>query len=178
VVAVALLMRLLRGPARAAAAAAFCAGFIFFSLTPADYIGVRSPGEFSPLGGKAELASYDAAYQVTQTLKDVDQPTTRVLLWSTLIGYSDIGWVNLPHQEGGIDNPEAPTPIGRLTPGELAMLRYPTTRGVLVLSDNATDITAAEAALRRQALQPDVRRQGTWGGGRLHYALIYVGGRR
>jgi hypothetical protein len=172
-------MRAVRGPRwRAAAVAAFAALLMAISLTPAGYIGVRQTGEFSPFRGQAEVRGYDAAYRMNELIADSDRPAARTMLWSTLEGFADVGWTNLPHQQGGIDNPEAPTPAPTLTPAELDLLRYPTTRRVLVLSEVAKQIDPALAALRHHGFTDAVIEQkGTWADGSLRYALIDLKGR-
>jgi hypothetical protein len=81
----------------------------------------------------------------------------------------------LPHQGGEIGNPEAPElRLNKLTPDELGLVRYPTTRGLLVLSENPADMTSAVGALRRKRIRTVLRRRGTWADGKLFYELVDV----
>jgi hypothetical protein len=176
--AAAVTMRLVRSTAgRAVAAAAFAAIVTFVSLTPAGHIGVRRPGEFSPFPAHIELDGYAAAYKMNELITRDDQPDSRTLIWSTYAGLASIGWTNLPHQNGGIDDPEAPTPAPELTPVELGLLRYPTTRRVLLMAEDRNQVAPGLAALRRAGFRDArVEQQGTWVDGILHYSLIDLRG--
>jgi hypothetical protein len=154
------------------ATAAFFGVFAFQSLTPASYIGIGQTGEFSS-DGHGEILGYRAAYHLVKLLEHRDRPPTRVLIWTTLIGLPVITWVDLPHQEGAIGNPEAPQfRLNRLSPEELDLVRYPTTRGLLVLSENPADMTSSLSALRAAGVSVAVRRRGTWAEGKLSYELL------
>jgi hypothetical protein len=177
VAAAAVAIRLLRGAARSAAVAAFAAGLAFVSLTPADYIGIHSPGEFSKLGSGAELSGYGAAHDLTELLARVDQPDARVFAWTSMSGDANIVWVDMPHQFGGIQNAEKPVPLTRLTAAEIETLRNPLTRGVLVFDGDAAAVDGAAAVLRRNGFRTLERQRGTWAGGRLRYALIDLVGK-
>jgi hypothetical protein len=147
------------------------------SLTPAHYLGIRQTGEFAR-DGHLEVVGYRAAYDLTKLLETPDQPDSRVLIWSPLAGLSVIAWTDLPHQGGGIQNPEAPPRVlNHLTPTEADLLRYPTTAGLLLLSEDPADMTRGLVALRRIGLHPLVRRLGAWADGRLHYALVDLSAR-
>jgi hypothetical protein len=171
IVAIVAITALRSSTARLAALIVFCTAVSVVSLTPAGYIGIRQTGEFSPYG-EAELDGYQAAYDMTRLIASKDRPSSRVLLWTNLSGLADIGWTNLPHQEGGIESAEAPTPLPLLTPTELDMLRYPTTSRVLVLSQSTAEVNSALPALQRQDLQPKVEASGAWSDGSLLYVLI------
>jgi hypothetical protein len=165
---------LLRRPGlRFAALAAFFAITAVITLTPADYLGTRQTGEFSPYGG-TEVKAYRAAYDLTRLIASRDRPQSRVLLWDDLYGLSAISWTNLPHQGGGIENVEAPVPLTQLTPSEVALLVYPTTTHVLVLSQSESELASTLFELRKLGLRPTVERSGAWVDGALHYSLIYV----
>jgi hypothetical protein len=163
------------GLPRTLATAAFFAIFAFESLTPAAYLGVRQTGEFSPFGGRTERLGYRAGYDLLKLLENRDRPPDRILIWTTLIGLPIVTWADLPHQNGAIGDPEAPQlRLNQLNPGELDLLRYPTTQGVLVLSENPADMTSAIAALRRARVPVLIRRRGTWADGKLSYELVDV----
>jgi hypothetical protein len=159
--------------AQLAALVTFCVIVAVVSLTPANYLGISQTGEFSP-DGKTELYGYEAAYDMTRLIASKDRPPSRALLWSTLTGLADIGWANLPHQEGGIENVEAPLPLplSELTPPELELLRYPTTRRVLILSKDLGEVNSALLTLRRQGFQPRIEQAGAWADRKLHYELV------
>lgn len=164
---------------RLAALAAFCAIVAGITLTPARYIGTNQTGEFSPYG-KTEIEAYDAAYDMTRLIAADDRPQSRLLIWSDgLYGLTAISWVNLPHQEGAIESPEQPpTPTSQPSPSNIELLLYPTTRRVLVLSQDAAELAGALPTVRRLGLQPHVERVGTWVGGALHYSLVGLHGTR
>ncbi|MGI8729158.1 MAG: hypothetical protein ACR2LK_04085 [Solirubrobacteraceae bacterium] len=172
-VVAAVAMRAARTPAgRARAAGAFAVALTAVSLTPAQYLGVRSTGEFSPYGGLVELQAYDAAYRMNALIAQDDQPTERTLIWSGLGGLAGIGWTNLPHQLGAIQDPDAATPLPGLTQNELDVLHYPTTRRILLMAEEANQEPAL-AALRGAGFpQATIQEHGAWVGGRLHYALV------
>jgi hypothetical protein len=165
-------MRRLRGAAGVAAVGVFAAGLAFVSLTPADYIGIRSPGEFSKLGSDKELAAYGAAYDLAELLARVDQPDARVFAWTSMTGDANIVWVDMPHQLGGIQDAEKPVPLTQLTPAEVDTLRHPTTRGVLVFDENAAAVDGAAEVLRRSGFRTVEREHGAWADGRLRYVLL------
>jgi hypothetical protein len=170
----ALVLKLLRPTApRAAATFVLFALVAFISLTPARYIGTSQTGEFGD-DGRAELRAYQAAYDMSKLLEDVDQPDRRTLLWTTLIGSPVVSWTNLPHQGGSINNPELPLQsLGKLGPESKDHVRYPTTVRVLLLSQNPADMARGVAALRRElTYPPTVLRRGAWGDGYLNYALV------
>jgi hypothetical protein len=179
-VAAIVLMRLLTAPrARAAAAGTFAALLAAVSLAPADFVGVHRTGEFSPFPGSIELRGYDAAYRMNKLIARDDRPSERTLLWSTLAGLATIGWTNLPHQFGALDNPEAPTVPPALTDAEKDTLRYPTTRRILLLSEDPAQVTPGLAALRAVGFPHAVSEvHGTWVRGLLHYDLIDLHGDR
>lgn len=159
------------------AAGTFAALFAAMSLTPAGYLGLRATGEFSPYRGSIELQAYDAAYRMNALIARDDQPAERTLLWSTLGGLAGIGWTNLPHQQGAIQDPETPTPAPALTAAELDLLRYPTTRRVLFMDRQPAGPGPAIAALRKAGFgHATIEEQGAWIDGRLHYALIDLRG--
>jgi hypothetical protein len=157
-----------------ASAAAFFGLFAALSLAPAGYIGIEQTGEFSPFG-RSETLGYRAAYDMSKLLEGRDQPDARVMLWTTLSGLPLIGWADLPHQGGAIINPETPPQaLNALDPYELGLVQYPTTRGLLVMSEDAADMTRALAALKAASIVGHVRKQGTWADGHLHYELVYL----
>jgi hypothetical protein len=160
-----------RRAVRLVALTALCAVIAILSLTPANYLGTGQTGEFSPYGG-SELQAYGAAYDMTRLIASKDRAPSRVLLWDNLYGLADITWANLPHQQGGIENVEAPTPLPQLTASEAELLHYPTTRRILVLSQNSAEVASALPALRAQHLDPRVEKHGAWIHGKLHYSLI------
>jgi len=173
-----LALRLRWTPARTAAAGAFFAFFAAVSLIPATYIGINEPGEFAP-DSRAEYLGYRAAYDMSKLLEGRDQPSSRILLWTTLVGLPLIGWTDLPHQGGAIFSPETPpTALNTLDPYELSFVRYPTTRGLLVMSEDPADMTRALAALRGAHIAASVRRRGSWADGHLHYELVYLASNR
>ena len=97
------------------------------------------------------------------------------MLWTTLSGLPVIGWADLPHQGGAIINPETPPQaLNTLDPYQLSYVRYPTTRGLLVMSQDPADMTRALAALKSAKIPAQVRKRGTWADGLLHYELVYL----
>jgi hypothetical protein len=166
-------LRLARpGIALMLATAVFFGLFAFQSLTPASYIGIGQTGEFSN-DEHGEVIGYRAAYNMLRLLDHRDRPPNRILIWTTLIGLPLITWANLPHQEGAIGNPESPElRLNHLSAEELDLVRYPTTRGLLVLSENPGDMTSSIAALREAGVSIVLRRRGTWADGKLSYELI------
>jgi hypothetical protein len=177
-VAVTLALRLPWSSARAAAASGFFAIFAAISLIPATYIGINEPGEFVP-DSRAEYLGYRAAYDMSKLLQGRDQPSSRILLWTTLVGLPLIGWTDLPHQGGAVFSPETPpTALNTLDPYELSFVRYPTTRGLLVMSEDPADMTRALGALRRARIPASVWRRSTWADGHLHYELVYLANHR
>jgi hypothetical protein len=175
--AVVTLMLRLRWPfARAVAVAAFASLFAAISLIPATYIGINQPGEFAP-DSRGEYLGYRAAYDMSKLLQGRDQPDSRVLLWTTLIGLPMIAWTDLPHQGGSILSPD--TPVQSLTdlpPPALDLVRYPTTHALLVLSENPADMTSALSTLHRFHVGAKLRARGVWADGHLHYELVDVSG--
>jgi hypothetical protein len=162
----------------AVAAGGFFAFFAAMSLVPATYIGINQPGEFLP-DSRGEYLGYRAAYDMSKLLERRDQPSSRILLWTTLIGLPIIGWTDLPHQGGAIINPETPPmALNTLDPSELSLIRYPTTRGLLVMSEDPADMTRALAALRDAHVSGSVARRGAWADGHLHYELVYLSHKR
>ncbi len=159
---------------RCTALVALCVLIAAITLTPAHYIGIDQTGEFSP-DGKTELDGYQAAYDMNQLIAAKDTPEARVLLWSNLYGLADVGWTNLPNQMGGIENAEVPTPVPELNADELELLRYPTTSGVLVVSQSLNEVNSAAPALKQHGFDPRVERTGAWSDGKLHYALVMLG---
>jgi hypothetical protein len=156
----------------AAAAAVVFALAAFLSLTPARYIGIGQTGEFAT-DGRTELKGYQAAYDMAKLLEDVDQPPSRVLLWMTAYGFPIVGWTNLPHQGGAIQNAEAPpATLEHVQPAEASLVDYPTTDGILLLSSDGADMQRGVEALRKAGARPVIRRKGTWGDGNLFYALV------
>jgi hypothetical protein len=146
----------------------------FLSLTPAQYLGVQQTGEFSA-NGRDERLAYAAAYKMIKLLQNSDEPYSRTLLWTTLVGPSMIAWADLPHQVGGIEDSEAPPfALGHLTRREFDLVRYPTTGELLLLSEDPVDMRRGVAELRRKGAHPVMRQHGTWVDGRLHYALVEV----
>jgi hypothetical protein len=154
------------------AIAVFCAIVAVIALTPAQYLNIGGTGEFSTFGTTAELDGYTAGYDMTQLIAKYDRPPSRVLIWDDLYGLGAVGWANLPHQEGGVENVSTLAPIPVLTPWDLNMLRYPTTTRVLALSQEVNDIVSAVPALQKAGLQPRLESEGIWGGGHVYYALI------
>jgi hypothetical protein len=151
---------------------AFFGLFAFQSLTPASYIGIGQTGEFSN-DEHGEILGYRAAYNMVRLLDLRDRPPRRILIWTTLIGLPLITWADLPHQEGAIGNPEAPElRLNHLSSEELDLVRYPTTRGLLVLSENPADMTSSIGALDRAGISTVIRRRGTWAEGKLSYELL------
>lgn len=174
-VATAVAMTVVRiGVVRIAATAVFFALVAAVGLTPATYIGIARTGEFVP-DGHTQVLAYRAAYDMTKLLERRDQPDGRILIWTTQAGLPLIAWTDLPHQGGAIGNAETPDPVlNKLTPEESDLVRYPTTRGLLVLSEDPADMTRALTALRREHIPSTVRRRGTWADGYLHYELLYL----
>jgi hypothetical protein len=167
-------MRLRMPVARLAATTAFFGIFAAVSLAPAGFIGIAQTGEFSPFG-RSEVLGYRAAYDMSKLLEGRDQPDSRVMMWTTLVGLPMIAWTDLPHQGGSIFSPDAPLlTLSDLPQPALDLVRYPTTRGVLVFSENPADMTTALAALERAHVVTTVRRKGTWADGHLHYELLYL----
>ncbi len=167
-------MTLLRRPGlRVAALTVFAAVVAAIMLTPADIIGTNQTGEFSPYGG-LELKAYGAAYKMVRLIASRDRPQSRVLLWDDLYGLSAVSWADLPHQEGGIENVEAPVPLNELQPGEAELLLYPTTKRVLVLGQSDSETRSTLPEMRKLGLHPTVEQSGSWAGGALHYALVEV----
>jgi hypothetical protein len=161
-----------KAPALAAATALFFAFVAFLSLTPARYIGIQQTGEFAT-DGRTELKGYQAAYDMAKLLEDVDQPPTRVLLWMTAYGFPIVGWTNLPHQGGAIQNAEVPpATLETVGPADASLVHYPTTDGILLLSSEGADMKRGVEALREVGAKPVVRKEGTWGDGNLFYALV------
>lgn len=161
-----------RGPLVAAAMLVFAVVLTVVALAPATYIGIGQTGEFTP-SGRAELQAYDGAYRMAELLKDHDQPDARTLLWSSMSGFaSGVTWENLPHQQGGIQDAEKPVQLPHLTPAELDLLRYPTTRGILVLTENQAEFAAASRRLARLGFAPAAASRGLWADGHLRYALF------
>jgi hypothetical protein len=161
-------------PARIAAIAAFCGLFAAVSLAPATYIGISQTGEFAP-DSRGEYLGYRAAYDMSKLLEGRDQPDSRIMLWTTLVGLPLIGWTDLPHQGGAIVNAETPPQaLNTLDSYELSFVKYPTTHGLLVMSEDPADMTRALAALRAANIVGHVRRHGAWADGHLHYELIYL----
>lgn len=167
-------MRWLRGIGLVVAVALFAGGLAFVSLTPADYIGIRSPGEFSPLGSDAELDGYGAAHDLAELLAPIDQPDSRVYVWTTSAGMGNAQWVNMPHQFGGLQQAEAPVPLTELTTDEENLLRLPTTRGVLVMDENAADVEGTPALLERKGFRVNQVDDGRWADGRLRWILLEI----
>jgi hypothetical protein len=173
-VVAAVALRVKPNRALVATAAVFFALFAAVSLAPAGYIGIGQTGEFSPFG-RSEVLGYRAAYEMSKLLEGRDQPPGRMLMWTTLVGLPMIAWTDLPHQGGAIINPEAPPmALNTLDPYELGLVRYPTTRGLLVMSEDPADMRRAVAALRGAHVSSSVKSRGTWGDGHLHYELVYV----
>lgn len=167
-------MKLRWPPGRIAATAAFCGLFAAISLAPATYIGISQTGEFAP-DSRGEYLGYSAAYDMSKLLERRDQPDSRIMLWTTLSGLPVIGWADLPHQGGAIINPETPPQaLNTLDPYQLSYVRYPTTRGLLVMSQDPADMTRALAALKSAKIPAQVRKRGTWADGLLHYELVYL----
>jgi hypothetical protein len=159
-------------PPVAAATALFFAFVAFLSLTPARYIGIQQTGEFAT-DGRTELEGYQAAYDMAKLVEDVDQPPSRVLLWMTAYGFPIVGWTNLPHQGGAIQNAEVPpATLGTVGPAEASLVHYPTTDGILLLSSDGADMQRGVEALRESGARPVVRKEGTWGDGNLFYAFV------
>jgi hypothetical protein len=148
------------------------ASVAFFALSPANFAGIGETGEFSRFGSGGELDGYAAARSMTKLLARYDQPDARTLMWTNQAGIADIAWTGMPHQQGGIENPEAPAPLSELTPDELAAIRYPTTRRLLVFDANADVVAGARALLARNGVRTVLREHGTWGDGRVAYALL------
>ena len=143
--------------------AAFFGLFAALSLAPAGYIGIEQTGEFSPFG-RSEALGYGAAYDMSKLLEGRDQPDSRILLWTTLSGLPVIGWADLPHQGGAIINPETPPQaLNTLDSYQLSYVRYPTTRGVLVMSQDPADMGRALAALKSAKIPAQVRKRGSLG---------------
>jgi hypothetical protein len=161
-----------RSSGRIAALSAFLGAVAVVSLAPAHYLGTGQTGEFSPYGGDTEIAGYQAGYDMTRLISSKDTAASRVLLWDNLYGLADVSWANLPHQQGGIENVEAPTPIPQLTSPELDVLNYPTTNRVLAIAESPAEVAAALPALQRLGLGPRAEKSGTWADGKLHYELI------
>jgi hypothetical protein len=151
-----------------------CTAIAVLSLTPAHYLGTNQVGEFVPYSGETGLEAYQASHDVIRLIASKDHPSSRVLLWDELQGLANVGWANLPHRGGGIENVEAPTSIPQLTPSEVGLLHQPTTHYVLALSQYPTELAAALPALRAQQLTPRVQRSSAWVDGELHYQLIEV----
>jgi hypothetical protein len=173
----AITMRFLRDArGRTLGVSAFFATFAVLSLAPARYIGINKTGEFGP-DGKAELASYRAAYDMTRLLKQDDQPTARALIWSTMFGEANIVWTNLPHQGGGVQDAEHPLPLTTLGPVGTSAVSYPATKSIIALSEAAVDMQAAIRTLRRSGYIVRVERRGSWADGHLYYELLAVVGR-
>jgi hypothetical protein len=162
-----------RSAPRIAALAVFLVIVTVVLLTPAGYLGTRQTGEFSPYG-ELELDAYGAGYKMTRLIASRDRPQSRVLLWDDLYGLSDVSWANLPHQGGGIENVEAPTPLTQLTPDEVNLLLYPTTTRVLVLSDSESELASTLPQLQRLGLRPSAELRGAWADGALHYVMYEV----
>ncbi len=163
-----------RAGIRITALVAFLALVAVLTLTPAGYVGTGQTGEFSPYG-EAEVDGYQAAYDMTRLIASRDRPQSRVLLWDSLYGLAAISWANLPHQDGGIENVEAPIAITQLTPAEIELLLYPTTTRVLVLSQSTTELASTVPSLRRIGLRPRIEVAGAWADGALYYAVIDLG---
>ena len=170
----ALVLKLLRSTApRIAATFVLFALVAFVSLTPARYAGTSQTGEFGD-DGRAELRAYQAAYDMSKLLEDVDQPDRRTVLWTTLSGSPVVSWTNLPHQGGSISNPEEPLQsLSTLGPESKGNVLHPATVRVLLLSEDAADMTRGVDALGRELnYRPRVLRRGAWGDGYLNYALV------
>ena len=167
-------MKLRWPPGRIAATAAFCGLFAAISLAPATYIGISQTGEFAP-DSRGEYLGYSAAYDMSKLLERRDQPDSRIMLWTTLSGLPVIGWADLPHQGGAIINPETPPQaLNTLDPYQLSYVRYPTTRGLLVMSQDPADMTQSAGSLKSAKIPAQVRKRGTWADGLLHYELVYL----
>jgi hypothetical protein len=158
---------------RLAALVALFGLIALIALTPAYYLGIQQTGEFSPYGS-AEVDAYQAGYNMTRLVAAYDRAPSRVLLWTSLYGLAQIGWANLPHAEGGIENPEMPIRLPRLTPSEVEMLTYPTTTRILAISDSSAEVASAGPALAAVGLKPMRVQAGSWGDGKLHYELIGI----
>jgi hypothetical protein len=172
VVCAALLRFARSGVVRTGVAGTFFALVAFVSLTPARYIGIGQTGEFTE-NGRAELRGYRAAYDMSKLVEGLDQPNTRTLLWTTLVGAPIVSWTNLPHQGGSINNPEVPLrSLGRVDEADEALLRYPTTVRLLLLSQDPADMNRGLAALRTERVHPTLLARGAWGDGYLQYALV------
>jgi hypothetical protein len=169
----------LRWPAgRIVAMAAFCGLFAAISLAPATYIGISQTGEFAP-DSRGEYLGYRAAYDMSKLLEARDQPDSRIMLWTTLVGLPLIGWVDLPHQGGAIVNAETPPQaLNTLDQYELGFVEYPTTHGLLVMSEDPADMTRALSALAGAGIRANLRTRGTWADGHLHYELVYLARKR
>jgi hypothetical protein len=172
------LMRMRVSIVRLAATALFFGVFAAVSLAPASFIGIAQTGEFSPYG-RSEVLAYGAAYKMSKLLEGPDQPPDRIMLWTTLVGLPMIAWTDLPHQGGSILSPDAPVlALNELSPLALDLVRYPTTRGLLVLSENPADMVSALAALKRARIETTLQQKGTWGDGHLSYELLYLADHR
>jgi len=177
VTATAAAMRWLRGAAAVGAVALFAGGLAFVSLTPADYIGIRAPGEFSPLGTDAELDGYVAAHDLSTLLAKIDQPDRRVYVWTSSQASSNIQWVDMPHQAGGLQAVEQPVPLTQLPAGAVETLQLPTTSGVLVFDQDAAAVEGAAALLARNGIRTTQVDDGRWADGRLRWILLDIAGK-
>jgi hypothetical protein len=176
-VAMAAVIRLRRDSGiRPIAVALLFALVTFVSLTPARYIGINQTGEFMP-DGRSELLGYQAAYDMSRLLEELDEPPSRVLLWTTLSGYPMIGWTNLPHQFSSIESPSVPlAALNQLSPDAIDLARHPTTDALLLLSQDPADMSRGVHALASAGLGPVITRQGQWADGDLHYRLVDLPG--
>lgn len=157
---------------RAVAAAGFATSLAVFALAPATIFGIGHTAELSDRPA-AEVDAYASARELVRLLDAEDRPAARVLLWSTMRDVAGaISWAALPHVGGGIQDVERPVALPRLTDAEVALLRAPTTRAVLVLADERSAVDGALPALRRRGLRARALRAGTWGGGRVSYELV------
>jgi len=152
----------------AAVLAAIVAGL---ALAPARYIGIGQTGEFVAFA-RADLRSYEAAYELNAFLEGRDQPHRRVRLWSPMTGAAMVAWTNLPHQSGGITDAEVTAPLGELTPAARDLVTHPNTAALLVLSEDLADVERAGVGLRAQRIPYTLTERGTWADGTLHWALL------
>lgn len=157
---------------RVVATAAFFGLFAAISLAPATYIGISQTGEFAA-DGRGEYLGYRAAYDMSKLLEGPDQPDSRVMLWTTLVGLPVIAWTDLPHQGGTIVNPEAPPQaLNALDQYQLGFVKYPTTHGLLVMSEAPADMSRALSALKAAGVPAHLRKRGTWADGHLQYEFV------